>query len=72
MNLIYEGEWNSYEEWGGLRIYEKDGEYFVQEGGFCVLADPPTSEWGPIYKVSFESAYREMVEFENYLENHTM
>lgn len=36
--LVFYGSWSSYEEFGWIIILEKEGQYYSQEGGHCVLA----------------------------------
>ena len=54
MKLVYEGNWHSYEEWGGIRIYEDADECFhVQTGGHSVYSSPKDPDWEELYVVSF-------------------
>ena len=47
MNLVYEGNWSTYEEWGGVRIYEDSKEecFYISYGGYCVMLDSNDPEW---------------------------
>ena len=55
-DLIYENSWNSYEEWGGVRIYQRDSEYFVQNGGYSVMAESNEPPWFDVRPISLERA----------------
>ena len=56
MKLVYEGNWHSYEEWGGVRIYEDADECFhAQTGGHSVYSSPKDPDWEESYVVSFET-----------------
>ena len=57
MHLVYEGNWHTYEEWGGVRIYEDgDGCFHTQFGGHSVYSNVGDPEWEELYVISFESA----------------
>lgn len=56
MQLVYEGNWNTYEEWGGIRIYEDDDGYFhVQLGGRSVYSSHKDPDWEELYIAPFET-----------------
>jgi hypothetical protein len=56
MQLVYEGNWNTYEEWGGIRIYEDIHECFwVEHGGRSVYSSHKDPDWEEPYIVSFET-----------------
>jgi hypothetical protein len=56
MELVYEANWHTYEEWGGIRIYEDENECFrVETGGHSVYSSPKDPEWEEPYVVSFEN-----------------
>ena len=61
MQLVYEGNWHTYEEWGGIRIYEDagpentDGLFHVEHGGHSVYSSPKDPDWEEPYVVSFET-----------------
>lgn len=61
MNLIYENEWNSYEEGCSIQIFEKDDEYFYTEKGHSVFIGWHESNLIPI---SFEDALDILDEWE--------
>jgi len=57
MELIYEGNWHTYEEWGGIRIFENEaGQLFCQEGGYSVMASYNENGWDEIYEISYDVA----------------
>lgn len=54
MKLVYEGNWHTYEEWGGIRVYEDADEcYYVQYGGRSVYSGMRDPDWEDCYQVSF-------------------
>ncbi len=56
MNLVYEANWNTYEEWGGVRIYEdEDGCFHVQHGGRSVYSSHKDPDWEEPYVVSMDT-----------------
>lgn len=63
-DLIYENSWNGYEEWGGVRIYQKDSEYFEQNGGYSVMAESNEPPWFDAYPISLERALEIIEEWE--------
>ena len=57
MKLIYEGNWHTHEEWGGVRIFEDEhGAFWRQDGGYSVMANSNDPEWDEPYCVSCEAA----------------
>lgn len=54
IDLVYEGNWHSYEEWGGVRIYEDTNEecFYVSYGGYSVMADSNDPEWEELEVIS--------------------
>jgi gamma-glutamylcyclotransferase (GGCT)/AIG2-like uncharacterized protein YtfP len=57
MNLVYEGNWSTYEEWGSIRIFEnEDGQLFCQEGGYSVMAPYDENGWNEVYEISYDGA----------------
>lgn len=52
MQLVYEQQWSTYEEWGGIRIYEHNECFYVQDGGYSVMSDNNDPEWDEHYIVS--------------------
>jgi hypothetical protein len=53
MNLVYEANWHTHSEWGGIRIYEDENECFhVQYGGHSVYSSPKDPDWEEPYIVS--------------------
>lgn len=57
MQLVYEGNWHTYEEWGSIRIFEDCGGCFhAQTGGHSVYSSGGDPEWEEIYVISFETA----------------
>lgn len=53
MELVYEASWHTYEEWGGVKIYEDSaGNFSVQYGGYSVMAPSGEPEWSEIEPIS--------------------
>jgi hypothetical protein len=55
--LIYEGNWHSYEEWGGVRIYSDDeyaDMFYVELGGHSVYSEPGQPDWEEPYLANME------------------
>lgn len=56
MKLVYEANWHTYEEWGGIRIYEdNDGCFHVERGGRSVYSSHKDPDWEEPYIVPFET-----------------
>jgi hypothetical protein len=54
MQLVYEGNWSTYEEWGSIRIYENSyGDFLVHQGGRSVYSDPDDQDWDDPYPASY-------------------
>jgi hypothetical protein len=50
--IHYEGHWNTYEEWGGIRIYsdiDYSDIFYVQIGGHSVYAQAGQPDWEEPY-----------------------
>jgi hypothetical protein len=50
--IHYEGNWSTYEEWGGIRIYSDDDYsdmFYVQRGGYSVYAEAGQPDWEEPY-----------------------
>lgn len=57
MTLVYEGNWHTYEEWGGLRIYEDaSGHFYAQDGGYSVYSSPNEPDWDEPYIIAAQTA----------------
>lgn len=57
MELVYEGNWNTYEEWGGVRIFQDQDDYFhVQYGGRSVYSSHKDPDWEEPYIIPMETA----------------
>jgi len=54
--LIYEANWHTYEEWGGIRIYgdNSDDVFYVELGGHSVYSDPGQPDWEEPYVANME------------------
>ena len=53
MILVYEQQWSTYEEWGGIRIYEDaDGCFHYQSGGHSVYSSPHDPTWEELEVIS--------------------
>lgn len=56
MDLVYEGNWHTYEEWGGVRIFEDiDGCFHVQYGGRSVYSRTDDPDWEELFTAPFET-----------------
>jgi hypothetical protein len=65
MKLVYEGNWHTYEEWGGVRIFRDDhGALWQQNGGYSVMSDFDDPEWNDLYCVSYEAALDTIAEWD--------
>lgn len=70
MQLIYEGDWSTYEEWGAVRIYEDDrGCFYVEEGGHSVYSDPREPEWDAASRISMEEALQLIDEWDEIMKD---
>lgn len=63
---VYYNEWNTYEEYGWILILERNDSYYIVRGGHCVMTNNNKDIFSP-EKVSFEEAFMEMNDFEEYL-----
>jgi hypothetical protein len=53
MELVYEARWTTYEEWGGIEIYEDSaGNFSARFGGYSVMAPPGEPAWGECESIS--------------------
>lgn len=56
MQLVYEAGWQTYEEWGAIRIYEDvDGCFHVEHGGRSVYSSHKDPDWEEPYVAPFET-----------------
>jgi hypothetical protein len=52
MELVYEASWHTYEEWGGVEIYEDSaGNFSARFGGYSVMAPYDEPEWGELESI---------------------
>lgn len=52
MELVYEANWHTYEEWGGVEIYENSaGNFSVRFGGHSVMAPSNEPAWGELESI---------------------
>lgn len=57
MELIYEGNWHTYEEWGAVRIFEdNNGNFYAQTGGHSVYASAHEPDWTGPFLISMQEA----------------
>jgi len=57
MELVYEGNWNTYEEWGSVRIFQDQDDCFhVQYGGCSVYSSHKDPDWEEPYIIPMETA----------------
>lgn len=65
MELVYEQSWHTYEEWGGIHIYENsDGSFFYQSGGHSVYSSPCDPEWEELEPISGDTVIELIDEWE--------
>lgn len=64
---VWHAAWSDYEECGWIYVLERDGRYFVQEGGYSVMADDNTPCWHP-YEVSDGRLWEILVDWEEHLD----
>lgn len=65
MQLVYEANWHTYEEWGGIRIYEDIHErFYVELGGRSVWSSFNDPDWEEPYIVSPETALELICEWD--------
>jgi hypothetical protein len=70
VKLIYEGNWHTYEEWGGVRIFEDEhGALWQQDGGYSVMGTADQHEWDEVYCVSYEAALNTITEWDQIEKN---
>lgn len=65
MQLAYEADWSTYEEWGAIKILEEKEKYFVQYGGRSVYTAPEESDWMDPQEISLEEAIDLIDEWDN-------
>lgn len=54
---MYEANWHTYEEWGGVKIFQDQDECIhVQYGGHSVYSSPKDPDWEEPYIISMETA----------------
>lgn len=70
MNLLFFAAWADYEEDGWVVICEKDGKYFYQEGGHCVMVGYQPFEFD-LLEISEEEVLDLMEEWEEHEEPET-
>lgn len=57
MNLVYEAGWHTYEEWGGIEIFEgTEGQLYARLGGYSVYGDPQDPEWAEPYPITLQQS----------------
>lgn len=51
VEIVYEANWHTYEEWGGIRIYGDGGDdvFYVQVGGHSVYSEAGHPDWEDPY-----------------------
>jgi hypothetical protein len=65
LELIYEQQWSSYEEWGGVRIFVDQNDcVYVQYNGYWVMDPTHSNEWSEPEMVSWERALEIFEEWE--------
>lgn len=60
--VIFLGAWSDYEESGWVAVMHRNGRYYEQHGGYCVMAEDNTDYWDP-YPVSEDQAIETMIEW---------
>ena len=66
--IVYYGDWSDYEESGYMFVLEKDGQYYIQQGGYSVMAEDNTPYWDP-WPCTEEQALKEMLDWELVMED---
>lgn len=61
---IYHGQWSSYEENGWMYLFERDGRYYILQGGYSVMAETHPDPVFDVEEISFEEAFEEMTSME--------
>ena len=57
MKLVYEAGWHTYEEWGGVEIFEDtEGQLYARHGGYSVYGDPQDPDWNELYPVTLQES----------------
>jgi hypothetical protein len=64
MEVVYEQQWTTYEEWGGIRISESKGAFYAQDGGYSVMGNGNEPDWDEYYSVSGENVLKLIDEWE--------
>jgi hypothetical protein len=47
VNVLFFARWSNFEEGGGFYVFERDGQYFILEGGHYVESEGPDWSWSP-------------------------
>jgi hypothetical protein len=63
--ILHHVSWSDYEESGWMFILRKDGQHYLLDHMYSVMADDNTPEWYPC-PVSEDQAFAEMLEWEHH------
>ena len=63
--MIFYASWSDYEEFGWLAILQKNSQFYLQSGGYCVMSDGNVDAWFP-QQISVEEALEYMIEWEKW------
>jgi len=61
---VWHASWSDHEECGWIYLLEKDGQHYLQQGGYSVMAEDNTPFWNP-WRVSEAEALDEMISRES-------
>jgi hypothetical protein len=64
---VWHAAWSDYEESAYIYILQKGDQYYVQQGGYSVVADDNTDYWSP-YPVSDAELWEILVDWEEHLD----
>ncbi len=62
---VFFDEWTTYEENGWVVIFEKNGSFYCQEGGYCVMAFDNTPEHFSPYSITDNQALQIIEEWDH-------
>lgn len=66
LELIYDEQWSTYEEYGRLQIYQDITRYFIRRSGSCVMLDSSYYEEDMV-ECSEEEAIVKMIEMDQHI-----
>ena len=63
--VVFFDQWSTYEENGWVIIFEKDGSFYCQEGGYCVMASDNSPEQFSPYPITDQQALQIINEWDS-------